>query len=148
MTRLSRNFTLAEFEKSQLASRFNVNNKATATAIKNLKALCDNILQPLRDDLDRGIHINSGYRCLELNRKIGSKDTSQHIFGEAADIEVPGLSNEDLYEYIQSSGLPFDQVILEYHTKGNPASGWVHVSHVSDPAKNRNMALELPKISS
>jgi hypothetical protein len=78
------------------------------------------------------LRINSGYRSLALNRAIGSKDTSQHRRGEAADIELPGgPSNAELARWILASDLPFDQLILEAHRAGDPRSGWVHVSHTT-----------------
>ena len=89
-------------------------------------ALCENVLQPIREHFGTTT-INSGFRGDILNRRIGGAKKSQHRFGEAADIEVPGVSNYDLAKWIKDN-LHFDQLILEYHTPGTPNSGWVHVS--------------------
>lgn len=126
--RLTKNFTLAEFTKSQTAERYGIDNTPGTREYNNLKLLCENILQPLRDDIEKPITINSGFRSLELNQMIGSSNTSQHVIGKAADIEVMGLSNFDLALYI-SHMYNYDQLILEYHYQGDPRSGWVHVSY-------------------
>jgi len=88
---LSENFTLAEFEKSRKALKMNINNKANDFVIRNLKSLCSNILQPLRDEIGP-ITLSSGYRCPALNIAIGGARQSQHMFGEAADIYSHGYT--------------------------------------------------------
>ena len=72
--------------------------------------------------------INSGYRGPDLNKAVGGSATSQHCKGQAVDIEVPGVANYDVAEWIKDN-LDFDQVILEFYTPGIPDSGWVHVSY-------------------
>lgn len=126
--KLSTNFSLAEMTKSRVASTLGIANIPDDKQIASLQALVDNILQPLRDSVGAPININSGFRSKALNSAIGGVDTSQHTKGEAADIEAHGWSNGDLFDAIRSL-LPFDQVILEYHTAGQPKSGWVHVSY-------------------
>ena len=76
-----------------------------------------------------------------MNKAIGSKDASQHTKGEAADIEIPGLDNLELYYWI-AENLDFDQLILEYYS-GEPSSGWVHVSYVG--SENRGQTLRIDK---
>ena len=129
--KLTENFTLAEFEKSETASRRGIDNRTPDDAIReNLKALCVKVLQPVRDHFQQTVRINSGYRCHELTRAVGSSTRSQHCLGEAADIEIMGLSNYELAEWIRDN-VDFDQLILENYTKGDPNSGWVHVSFCS-----------------
>ena len=70
---------------------------------------------------------SSGFRCLKLNRAVGSKDTSQHVLGEAADFEVLGVDNLQTAIYIRDN-LDIDQLILEFYTPGDPKSGWIHCS--------------------
>ena len=142
--KLSKNFYLYEFEKSQIADRNGINNYAPGNVIKNLIVLCERVLQPLRNELMKPITINSGYRSIEVNRKLGSNDNSQHVKGEAADIEVAGINNYDLFHYIRGSGFIYDQLILEFHKANHPNSGWVHVSRVKDIEKNREMSFNLP----
>lgn len=124
--RLSNNFYLKEFTKSSTAIRHGLNNTPNATQIENLQVLCYNVLQPIRDKFGP-FSPSSGYRSIELNDIIGGSRNSQHTRGEAADIEVSGVSNVDLYKWIVDN-CEFDQVILEYYEKGDPNSGWVHVS--------------------
>lgn len=132
--RLSKDFELWEFEKSTTASRLGINNKAPKAAIENLSKLAINILQPVRDHFDSPLIITSGYRSLELNRQLRSRDTSQHRVGEAADFEVIGYSNYHVAAWIRDN-LNFDQLILEcYDPEEGPNSGWVHCSY----SKNRN----------
>ena len=125
---LSTHFSLAEFTKSQTAERKGIDNTPTQDHIEKMKILCASVLEPLRTEFDKPIMINSGYRSPDLCEAIGSKSTSQHAKGEAADIEIPGVDNAELATYIQDN-LNFDQLILECYT-GDPSSGWVHVSYV------------------
>ena len=133
--RLTDNFTLAELTKSQTAERCNIDNNPDKEHIDNLQKLCDNILQPVRDYFQKAVVIASGYRSPELSQKIGSSSRSQHCKGEAADMEIPGVSNKELADFINDN-LDFDQVILEFHNPDEINSGWVHVSYVGD--KNRS----------
>ena len=90
---LSKHFKLSEFEKSQTATRKGINNKAGSGEIKNLTDLCYEVLEPVRAKFDKPITITSGYRSEELCEAIGSKATSQHAKGQAADFEIAGVSN-------------------------------------------------------
>jgi|TARA_B100001094_G_scaffold200441_1_gene194493 uncharacterized protein YcbK (DUF882 family) len=142
--KLSENFSLQELLKSQTALRKGIDNKPTdPSVITNLQVLCEKVLQPIRDHFARPVVINSGYRCPKLNKAIGSSSKSQHTKGEAADIEIPGLSNKELAEYIEDN-LPFDQLILEFYNGVDPNSGWVHVSYVGD-SDNRKQTLTINK---
>lgn len=124
--KLSNNFTLEEFTRSQTAIRKNIDNTPTDEHTENLQLLCEMVLQPVRDHFGP-IAINSGYRGVELNKSIGGSWKSQHCEGKAADIECPGTGNRHVAEWI-SDNCTFDQLILEFHTPGIPDSGWVHVS--------------------
>ena len=125
---LSKNFSLLELTKSQTAERRGIENKPTAEHIENMVALCENILQPVRDQYGSFI-VSSGYRCPELCIAIGSSKDSQHAKGQAADFEVAGVSNYKLASWIEEN-LEFDQLILECFTGGN--TGWIHCSYVPD----------------
>ena len=142
--KLSENFSLQELLKSQTALRKGIDNKpADPSIITNLQVLCEKVLQPVRDHYARPVVINSGYRCPKLNKAIGSSSKSQHTKGMAADIEIPGVSNKELAEYIEDN-LPFGQLILEFYNGVDPNSGWVHVSYVGD-ADNRKQTLTINK---
>ena len=125
---LSKNFTLREMTRSQTATRKGIDNNPTGTHQSNLVLLCQNILQPLRDYFGRPLRVTSGYRSPELCIAIGSSINSQHAKGQAADFEIPGISNKELAEHIREN-LNFDQLILEFHTTDDPMSGWVHCSY-------------------
>lgn len=142
--KLSKNFSLSELTKSDTADRLEIDNWPDEKyQIDNLRLVAENILQPVRDHFDIPFSPNSGFRCLELNRAIKSKDTSQHTKGQAVDLEVPGVSNYDLALWIQQN-LDFDQLILEFYTRGDPTSGWVHCSYVG-PDQNRKEVLSMLK---
>ena len=127
---LSRNFTLSELTKSDTAIRKGINNNPNAEQIEKLKALCENILQPVRDHFGR-VKITSGFRSVELCMAIGSSANSQHAKAEAADFECVGVDNAELADWIKDN-LPYDQLIVEYYTPGEPNSGWIHCSYVPD----------------
>ena len=127
---LSRNFTLSELIKSDTAIRKGINNNPNAEQIEKLKALCENILQPVRDHFGR-VKITSGYRSVDLCQAIGSSANSQHAKAEAADFECVGVDNAELADWIKDN-LPYDQLIVEYYTPGEPNSGWIHCSYVPD----------------
>ena len=127
---LSRNFTLSELIKSDTAIRKGINNNPNAEQIEKLKALCENILQPIRDHFGR-VKITSGFRSVELCEAIGSSARSQHAKAEAADFECIGVDNAELADWIHQN-LPYDQLICEFYTPGEPNSGWIHCSYVSD----------------
>jgi len=123
---LSPHFTLEEFTKSQTGDRMGIDNNPTEAHLTNMKRLCAEVLEVVRTNLGP-VHINSGYRGEALNKAVGGAPTSQHCNGEAADIEVPGVSNGDLAKWIEKN-CQYDQLILECYKKGQPNSGWVHVS--------------------
>ena len=125
--KLSNNFSLNELTRSQTAERKGIDNTPSAEHQENLKSLCMAILQPVRDHFSKVVTISSGYRSPELCVAIGSKTTSQHAKGQAADFEIFGVSNKALADYIDSE-LHYDQLILEYWKESDPNSGWVHCS--------------------
>ena len=129
--KLSKNFSLAELTKSQTATRKGIDNTPSPTHQNNLKLLCTHVLQPVRDHFSRVVSVSSGYRSEELCLAIGSKTTSQHAKGQAADFEIYGLSNKELADYIHQN-LDYDQLILEYWKEEDPNSGWVHCSYKSE----------------
>ena len=140
--KLTANFSLEELTKSETALRLGLDNEPNDEQLANLVALCECVLQPVRDHFGKGVKVNSGLRTLAVNRAIGSKDTSDHTKGMAADIEIPGVANAELAQWIVSN-LEFRQVILEFYTPGIPDSGWVHVSY--NPADNKKQVLTATK---
>ena len=141
MVRLSKNFTLQEFTKSQIAERKGIDNIPGEIHLERAKELFENIVQKVRDNFGVTI-INSGYRSGDLNYAIGGSNTSQHCKGQAVDIECPGTPNYDVAKWIEDN-LDFDQLILEFYTPGIPDSGWIHVSYKTED--NRNASLTAMK---
>ena len=135
--RLSENFTMAEFTKSQTAERKGIDNTPQGEHLEAAKELFENVVQKVRDHFGPTV-INSGYRSPELNEAVGGSSKSQHCKGEAVDIEVPGVANADLANWIVDN-LEFDQIILEFYTPGIPDSGWVHVSYKADGDNRRSI---------
>ena len=131
---LTANFSLHEMTKSETALRKGMPNEPTETDIANLKLLAEKVLQPLRDHYGVGIKVNSGYRSPDVNAAVGGSRTSDHCKGQAADIEIAGIPNATLAQYIKDS-LQYTQLILEFYTPGIPDSGWVHVSYDSNNLK-------------
>ena len=136
--KLSDNFSLMEFTKSQTAERKGIENNPNEIHTIAMAELCLNVLERVRSAFGKPVMINSGYRSPALCEAIGSKPTSQHCDGEAADIEIYGVSNYDLAKYIEKN-LNFDQLILECWDGVEPNSGWVHVSYVNDNANRKNV---------
>ena len=127
---LSRNFSLQELIKSDTAIRKGIDNNPNADQIEKLKALCENILQPVRDHFGR-VKVTSGFRSPILCQAIGSSANSQHAKAEAADFECIGVDNAELFDWIKNNLEP-DQLILEFYTPGEPNSGWIHCSWIPE----------------
>ena len=141
---LTRNFSYLEMIKSSTAQRLNVSNEPTTEHVINLVNLCNHILQPVREEFGP-IRINSGYRSLALNSKVGGSKTSQHCNGEAADFESSRISNPKLAAWI-AENLDFDQLILEFYDGKDPHSGWIHCSYKKD-GSNRAKTLTALRVN-
>ena len=139
---LTKNFTLHEMTKSETALRFGMDNTPKSSEIDNMRVLCEEVLQKVRDYYGMGVKVNSGYRHPLVNSKVGGSPTSDHCRGFAADIEIPGIANAELAQWIKDN-LQFRQLILEFYTPGVPDSGWVHVSY--DPNDLKNQVLTATK---
>ncbi len=137
--RLSPHFTLQEMTKSQTAIRLGIDNTPSEGHREALEGLCVNVLEPLRGHFKSPVIVSSGYRSPMLCEEIGSKPTSQHAMGEAADFEIIGVSNYEVACWIRDN-IEFDQLILEFYEPGQPNSGWIHVSYKSD-GHNRKQCL-------
>jgi hypothetical protein len=135
---LSANFTLKELTKSDTATRLGIDNTPDDATIENLKLLCEMVLQPVREHFGKSVTVNSGYRSPESNAAVGGSKTSDHCKGQAADIEIDGLPNPELAQWIMDN-LDYTQLILEFYTQGQPNSGWVHVSYDSNNLKKQEL---------
>ena len=134
--KLSKNFSLDEMTKSQTAIRMGLTNNPSEGEVENLRLLCERVLQPVRDHFNHVVSVSSGYRSPQLSQTIGSSIDSQHCKGMAADFEIYGTPNNEVFNWIKEN-LMFDQLILEYWEPGEPNSGWVHVSYKKEINGNR-----------
>ena len=141
---LSKSFTLNELTKSQEATRLEIDNTPNEEHILNLKLLCENVLQPIRDFYGMPLSVSSGYRSAALCEAIGSSSKSQHTKGQAADFEIFGVANKDLADFVVKN-LDYDQCILEFWNENEPNSGWVHCSFNS--SGNRKQFLKAEKLN-
>jgi len=133
---LTKNFTLHELTKSETALRLGLSNELGEAEIQNLTTLCEKVLQPVRDHFGKGVKVNSGFRHPDVNKAVGGSTTSDHCKGFAADIEIPGIANAELAQWI-ADNLECRQLILEFYTPGIMDSGWVHVSFNPDDLKKQ-----------
>lgn len=140
--KLTENFSLVEMVKSETALRQGLDNTPGDVEINNIKMLAEQVLQPVRNQYKRGVKVNSGFRHPNVNAAVGGSRTSDHCKGMAADIEIPGVANAELAEWIKDN-LEFTQLILEFYTPGIPDSGWVHVSY--DPANLKKQVMTAMK---
>jgi hypothetical protein len=127
---LSPNFKIIEFTRSYVATRNGIRNDAPPEVIENLKALCIHVLEPIRAAFQLPITVNSGYRNPQLNRLVRGAKRSQHLTGHAADIEIAGIPNTLLADWI-AANLEFDQLIKEFCSDMDPSAGWIHVSYAA-----------------
>lgn len=126
--KISKNFSLNEFEYSIKASELGIDNTITdQKVIDNIENLVEFILQPLRNEIDKPIIISSGYRCDALNEAVGGTKSSQHRLGLACDIKCDESEPYEIACLIYELELPYDQLIL-YPT-------FVHVSYSTNPRK-------------
>jgi hypothetical protein len=141
---LSANFTYKELTRSDTATRLGIDNTPNAEALENLKLFCEKVLQPIRAAYGKPVTVNSGFRSVATNVATGGSKTSDHCKGQAVDIEIEGVPNAELAQWIMYN-LDYTQLILEFHVKGDPSSGWVHVSY--DPKNLKKQELTAVKVA-
>jgi hypothetical protein len=136
---LSPNFTLAELTASETADRLNIDNTPSPSEMANLVRLAT-FLEEVKSVLGgKPVMINSAFRCKQVNDAVGSKDTSQHRIGCAADIRVPSMTPDEVVKAIIAAGIGYDQVIREFDR-------WTHISIPSEAGTNpRKQALIIDK---
>jgi hypothetical protein len=125
--KLTENFSLEELTSSEIAERNGWDNTPNASEITNLIRLAG-MLEQVRDLIGKPIIINSAFRSKQVNDGVGSKDSSQHRVGCAADIRVPGMNPDQVCRAIIEAKLPYDQIIREFYNPETNAGGWTHIS--------------------
>jgi hypothetical protein len=136
---LTPHFTLDELTASESAERNGWDNTPSDAELDNLKRLA-NLLEQVKVVLGgKPIMINSAFRSKKVNDAVGSKDTSQHRIGCAADIRVPGMTPDEVVRKVIASGIGYDQVIREFDR-------WTHISIPnSEDTSPRKQALIIDK---
>ncbi len=145
MTQLTPHFTLEELTASEAADRNGWDNTPNEQELANLKRLADFLEQVKAVVGGKPIMVNSAFRSKLVNDSVGSKDTSQHRIGCAADIRVPGMTPDDVVKAVIASKIGYDQVIREFWVPGE-SRGWAHISVPNtEDAAPRHQALIIDK---
>jgi D-alanyl-D-alanine dipeptidase len=142
---LSKNLTLAEATKSQVANRLGIKNVPNQVQTRNLQLIAQHVFQPVRDHFDVAIAVTSGFRSLALNKAIGGSKTSEHMEGRALDLDgdvFGGVTNKEIFDYIKNN-LEFNQLIWEFGDKDSP--DWVHVSYREGSNKRQVLRAKMHK---
>ena len=168
--KLTEHFTLAEFERSATAARLHIDNRVPAELVPNIRNLCEQVLEPLREHFQEAVYVTSGYRCPQLNSAVGGVHNSQHMRGEAVDIcplraaspsplpnrggvgggacsrMVPDSTSPEARKKMREwaewimDNCPFDQLLRERRGQ----SCWIHVS-LRPSGENRQMVRKIER---
>jgi len=139
--RLTEHFTLDEFLHSQTAVRHGIDNSLPEGILPNIHRLAER-MEEIRFLLKHPVIISSGYRCPELNRKIGGSKTSRHMMGLAADFTCPGFGSPfEVAEVCAAHLLNFDQIIYE----GAGPGAWVHFGLSESFPRMQILTAKFPK---
>ena len=140
--KLSKNLSLHEVTKSDIAMRKGIDNTPSEEHLENLKYLAKKVFQPIREHFGVPIYISSGYRSPELNKAVGGSSRSFHSHGMALDLDQDGrnkgVSNSDVFYFIKDN-LPFTELIWEFGDENNP--NWVHVAIASGREDEKNIKI-------
>ena len=127
---LSKYVSIGEVTYSDTAKRKGIDNIPTAEHLENLKVICTEVFDKVREHFAVPLYISSGYRGKELNAAIKGSESSDHCKGRALDLDQDyrgnGVTNRQVFDYIKDN-LEFDQLIFEMGSKENP--DWVHVGY-------------------
>ena len=127
------NFKISELIYSETAVKNNINNMPDINSLDNMLELIVYCLQPIRDKLQKPMVITSGYRNSQVNKLVGGVSNSAHLYGQAVDFTVSGMTPAQVVDFIKKSGVEYDQLINEYDK-------WTHISYVK--GKNRKQVLK------
>lgn len=119
--KITDHFTFYELTNTDYFGYLDINREEGFKKIYTLTDLCIKILEPIRLIFNKPVIINSGFRCIEVNKLVGGKSNSQHLLGEAVDFKIKGENVVDVFNEIQKTDLMYGQLINEYNK-------WIHVS--------------------
>lgn len=145
MLNISKHVTYAEAIVSATGSRKGIDNTPTPEALKSMNVTAEKLFEPIREHFEVPIRILSFYRCPELNKAVGGSKTSQHMTGEAMDLQMTGgVTNRQLWEWLKSSDLEFCQAIYEFGDDNEP--DWIHISYSTVTRSNNRQFLRAIKV--
>lgn len=127
---ISKHISYSEATTSRTAKKYGLDNTPNQQQLSAMKKVAEKIFEPLREHFNTPIYISSFFRSKDVNKKLGGSKTSQHLSGEAIDIDAHvfgKITNKDIFDYILNN-LQFDQLISEYPDKNGEPS-WIHVSY-------------------
>ena len=140
-------FSIAELTQSATAKRYGIDNTPSDDIKKNLTLFIEKVLDPIREDWGGPIIVSSGYRCPELNAKVGGAKTSGHQYGYCADLQVKGgmkkireLANF-IFEWMKDHKMKFDELLWE-HSGGVT---WLHFCWIGKDGKQRMKCFDIIK---
>ena len=140
-------FSIGEMTRSDTARRLGIDNTPSDDIKKNLTLFINTVLDPIREDWGSPIIVSSGYRCPELNAKVGGVKTSGHLYGYCADLQVKGgmkkireLANF-IFEWMKDHKMKFDELIWE-HSGGVT---WLHFCWIGKDGKQRMKCFDIIK---
>lgn len=133
---LSEHFTLEEMTQSETARKFRIDNTPPESAIKNLKILCTQVLEPARAKFGQPLVVSSGYRCIKLNRLVGGVPNSYHTKGMAADLLLQDFKKANRLAELLNQQQLCDIVLLEHSRNGGQ---WLHVQFSQNPRHKINL---------
>ncbi|HNW91226.1 MAG TPA: D-Ala-D-Ala carboxypeptidase family metallohydrolase, partial [Bacteroidales bacterium] len=143
MQDISKHITYREATYSKTAEKLGIPNIPGNAEIKSMQLVAQTVFEPVRSYIDKPIKITSFFRSWALNRAIGGSASSQHVLGQAIDMEhTEGFTNLEIFNLIRQRGI-FDQLIWEHGTDFEP--DWVHVSY--RPTNNRKQVLKAEKVN-
>lgn len=132
---ISKHITLEEATKSDTALRHGIDNTPSENIIQSMEIVAKECFEPLREWYNKPIRVNSFYRCQELNMLVKGAANSQHVKGEAIDMDAGSKQeNKKLFDWCKAN-LIFDQLIWEFD------GAWVHISY--KPGMNRNQSFDV-----
>lgn len=140
MENISKHISYKEGIRSKTAIRLGIDNKPGPYELKCMRELAEAIFEPIRTHFGKPIYVSSFFRSKALNIAIGGSKSSQHVSGQAIDIDADvfgGMTNKEIFDWVRKN-LDFDQMIWEYGDDDNP--NWVHISY-RGPSVNRNKCL-------
>lgn len=142
MTIISKHISYNEATRSDTAKRLGIDNTPNADQLLRMQDLATRIFEPIREHFGKPIYIASFFRSSALNKAVGGATKSQHMLGEAMDIDASTfgeVTNKEIFDYIKDN-LEFDQLIWEFGNEEEP--DWIHVSYTTSK-DNRKQIIKL-----